>query len=498
MAGDNDQISDNDASKKDDIPEVDAEIVTDETDGTADPFDEAPPDDAPPNDASSPRRSLVSPGVLFFAGLVVIAIAAGLVWHFTTARTADPVAEATDDAPAPTKEPAETPAETQDRKLANEDFSGVKPATPPPSTSSLNESVAGLATQPDAIANTDLQDAAKNASAGTDALPAAEPVNADEPAPAITFEMEETATAAETGLAEEAPEETPTPNAIVPDQNDPVTDIDDPTSNLDAVDAPAIDDGDEENPQGAATLSTEDGTAPLEAALAEERQRIAALEAAIQDGRNELMSADEALVGLRAQLETAQTEIARLRAENDALKITARQSPIAAGAVALSAIQRAVETGEPFDTELTTLKQAAPDTAPVLLLERYAAAGAPTMPAIRDAFRAAARAGLATANRENADGVVERYGARIAGLFNIRPASPQQGDGPGAVISRAEYAVDRGKLSLAIDEIRSLPPAAQEAMSGWIDLARQRAEIDASLESLNAELADRAAGPEAL
>ncbi len=493
MAGDDDQKKDDSTTPADDIPEVDAEIVVDEPAAAAEPFDDAEASETEP----AARPSFVSPGVLFFAGMVVVAIAAGAVWYFTTGLKTEPVVdETTVQAPAAAPE-TEAVAAEPDTKIANEALADVKPGAPAPSeASSFADDIAALSTPSDAIANTDMQTAAKEAADIESDAPDVEAASEEIP-PAISFDLEG---AAPTG--EESIEDAPPARDDAANDNQPTDEIPD-EPRLDVVDAPSgeervADAGDGVDGEAATVAADADGIASLEAALAEARRRASALEAAIEDARSELASANDALLETRARLATAQSEIADLSAQNDALRDAAKQSPVAAGAVALNGILKAVEEGAPFAAELATLRQAVPDAMGVVLLERYADGGAPTMTQIRGGFDAAARAGLATANRENANGVVERYGARVAGLFNIRPAAPQAGDAPGAVISRAEDAVDKGALSRAIDEIQALPPAAQEAMSDWVDLARQRAEIDAALRSLNADLAERAAGPESL
>ncbi len=500
MSGDDDQKKDDSAQPAEDIPEVDAELVTDEAAGGAEPFDEP----APSKTATPPRRSIISPGVLFFMGLVLVAVAAGAVWYFTAGQQPAPaIDKAASETPAAAPQIGPEPEETPGPKLANDDFSDAKPTAPSPAqpASSLEDSLAEVSTPTEAISNTDLLDAAKEAAVSDEANPDLKQTSAEDAPPPASFEVEGASPTSDATDAEILPSENSDPIIEEPSLDNQPTDKTEPTTVLDAIDQPIIDDSainTDDSIHGAASTIDDDVIASLETALSDERQRATDLETAIQQARNELASTNEALMKTRASLDAAQTDIAALRAENDALKTAERQSPVAAGAVALNAILKAVDAGAPFAEELPALEEAAPDAMAVVVLGRYANDGAPTLSKIRNEFDAAARAGLATANRENANGVVERYGARIAGLFNIRPAAPQPGNAPSAVISRAEHAVDQGALSRAIDEIELLPPQAQEAMGDWVDLARQRAEIDAALHSLNTELADRATRPESL
>lgn len=496
MTGDNTDTT-GDSPAPDDIPEVDAEIVNDDAVDRPGPFDEPAPSAPTP----APKQSMVSAGVLLFAGLVLVASAAGAVWFFTKGEEKTPAASeppASPSASTPASPPASPPASTPQTEPGASEASGdklvnalaprSKPDTPPTRTpdETFADTVAALPAPAQTIANASLHDAAKEA-----IIDAGPPQDAHEVAPPGA-QGDDANVLSEAGAAHDPqPEATPDDTLL--------TNYQSREDSLDAVDA-ATNFSTGETPiiQPADIAPDSDGlnresVASLQAALADERQRIAALEAALEDARRDAAASDEALRGARAQTDAARAAIARLRAENDALKTASGQSPVAAGAIALNAIIEAGETGAPYTSALATLKRAEPDETAIDVLERYARSGAPSLSEIRANFDAAARAGLANANRENADGVVENYGARIAGLFNIRPATPQPGAAPGAIISRAEDAVDRGDLSLAVFELEALPTSAQNAMGEWMMLARARTEFEVALRSINADLAERTA-----
>ncbi len=489
MATDDEQKNAEDTPETADITEVDVEIVGEEPTASDAPFDDA----AVNEKTGAARRSLVSPGVLFFAGMVVIAVAAGAVWYFTTGVYSNAV----DDAPPAAR--AETDAspasdENDDTKLANEaPAKDILQAAPPPAGDDLQPS-----TPTETIENAELQAGAKEAAASGEDTPSIE--DASDAAEPLAFELEE------------APaEELPDTQETLPQDEASMDPVDEEIPQADEITEPetmeSLDSADPEGAEEASSASEE--IDPTEATSSDTdvdgRQRIEAFEAAIGSLQNELAQSNDALSDAGARLEGAQREIALLQAEitaleaeNAALKNATRQSPAVAGAVALNAILAAVETGAPFAAELAVVEEAAPAAGALATLRPYADGGAPPMATIRSEFSAAARAGLATANRVNADGVVERYGARVAGLFNLRPASPQPGESPGAVISRAEYAVDQGDLAAAIAEIETLPPPAQDAMRDWIELAQDRAQINGALSALNAAIAEQAAPSESL
>ena len=82
--------------------------------------------------------------------------------------------------------------------------------------------------------------------------------------------------------------------------------------------------------------------------------------------------------------------------------------------------------------------------------------------------------------------------ARAKSVISVRPATPQAGDAPGAVISRAENALSEGETAFALLQLEDLPLVAQSAMADWIADARARAEAEAALAMLQSRLAGEA------
>ena len=489
MSGDDTNRENDTSEPAADIPEIEAEIVDEAQADSAAPFDDPAPDasDAPT------RRSFISPGVLFFAGLVAVALAAGLYWYFLVDKspamtTSEPTAT-----PVVVSTPADVAAEIEaTEKFANADLTDLKssPSSSPQDETAFADITTELTTPEIVIENAALAADAK----GVGVDPEGAPDDETDDAPSIAFELtddsSESANAAldDVSLGEALADPIPQADDLIVDDA------------LDAIDAPIISD----TPETPADLAMDQpapdnaAIASLEAALAEERNETAALRAAIENAQFDLAATHDALAAARTALTEAQGEVRVLRAENDALKAARREAPLADAAIALNAIEKAADAGAPFKAELATLSETRPDADAVAVLNGYVLGGAPTLDAIRAEFDEAARAGLAVATRENADGVVERYSARIGALFNIRPATPQPGDAPAAVISRAEHAVEKGDLTTALTELDALPPAARDAMRDWTGRARARADIDAALQLLNAELAEKAAQPGSL
>ncbi|MBI1364473.1 MAG: hypothetical protein GC153_00765 [Alphaproteobacteria bacterium] len=183
----------------------------------------------------------------------------------------------------------------------------------------------------------------------------------------------------------------------------------------------------------------------------------------------------------------ANAQIADLRNEIDKLKSGfsgggATTDPSAA--VALAALERVVARGAPFQDELNEFARYARSAAPVAALRPIAAKGAPTADELKESFDPAARAALAAASREGANGFAGIL-AEFPKLFSARPARPQPGSTPRAVISRAEAAIDKGDVAGAVDELSVLRGGAAEAFAPWLEQARARLAADQALTALN-------------
>jgi hypothetical protein len=222
----------------------------------------------------------------------------------------------------------------------------------------------------------------------------------------------------------------------------------------------------------------------LEASLASERQRAgneAEESARLRAALNEAIQRDQA----------AQEELAALRASLDQLRnedatTNARQMK---ASFALAALSRAIDQGDPYTDELAAVEQFEPAAA---ALEAHAEQGVASESALRARFDAAARAALAAAAQEKAGGGFAGVMARTQSIISVRPANPTSGDEPGAVLSRADHALEQGEVAFALLQLEDLPLVAQEAMSGWIADARARAEAESSLAALSARITGEA------
>lgn len=218
--------------------------------------------------------------------------------------------------------------------------------------------------------------------------------------------------------------------------------------------------------------------------LETEREKNAALEAemaALRENFGETNAsreaeADAALAMLRAELETAQRELAT------------RPEAANAATTAFTQLTEAVETGAPFARELDAVAVFTPDAGALSSLRSRAAEGAPTRQELKTHFREAARKALAAAGQDEAEGVIGNLEARMKSLISVRPAEPQPGNSPRAVMSRIEDAVRRDAFSLALSQVADLPEPAQLELQDWAASARAHEDIKRALTALNGAL----------
>ncbi len=504
------------------IPEVEAELVSEQAaaSGSGDAFDADAPKDAsetdgareaePAPDPEKPaRKSSLTPGVMLFLAFVVVALIAFAVWRFAPFGAASsngaPVetsaAQAEDENAAP-EEPsasdedaarAVTPVEEEpaDPKIANapagelktspvaveEEETGALPPVSDDAAEKIQNMAAAEAKQApeEAVAEEETEEEAS--AAPVDDLSTEEVAEANAPAP-----TEDEADLSEAGMesVEQTAENDAVSDEAAPQQN--------PMAQAAALETPP---GDPANAQRLAALEGElarlrgeyaDEKRNLENELAQARRNETDLAAEIERLRADLSDAeavrDEAV---NAEVASLRAEVERLRREQ--ANVSARQMR---ASFALAALSRAVDQGDPFAEELDAVEEFAPGATGALA--PYAESGVATEAALRIGFDAAAREALAAAGREKSGGGVAGLFARAQSLVSVRPAEPVAGDAPGAILSRAENALEEGDVAFALAQLEDLPPVAKEAMAAWISDAKARAKAQAALASLQTDI----------
>lgn len=224
----------------------------------------------------------------------------------------------------------------------------------------------------------------------------------------------------------------------------------------------------------------------VSATLASLDERIEALEKRPVTGdaaSEEAVAAYERdVVALREQLEGQRAEIDAMLANAQAQSAAAQLSIEEAKHIAaISAIEAAQNNGSDYSAALADLMAAAPAG----LYEN--ASGIPTQAALEEGFVIPARDAIAASLAANVeDGSVSRVGGFLRDRLGLRSLTPQEGEDANAVLSRAEFALQEGRIADAIAEIATLPQDGQDLMAAWVSEATQRMTALAGLSELKA------------
>lgn len=182
---------------------------------------------------------------------------------------------------------------------------------------------------------------------------------------------------------------------------------------------------------------------------------------------------------LRDQIAVQQDEMRDLLSETRQEAQSIEENAIASARVAtarasLAVIQTSLEGGKAFGAALTDLETSVSEPLPDALAA--AKDGVATLAQLQAEFPDLSRAALATARREGVSGEDE---SGLAGFmrnqFQVQSVGPQDGDTADAVLSRAQAAVNEGRLNDSLAELASLHEAARAELSSWIGEAEQRA-----------------------
>ncbi|WP_375263597.1 COG4223 family protein [Palleronia sp.] len=237
---------------------------------------------------------------------------------------------------------------------------------------------------------------------------------------------------------------------------------------------------------------------PVSDRLAELEGQIADLQEQTgqQAAQIEEMSQSDRLDQLSQRVEelssTVQSQAQTIEQQQQEIQNAAQSAEAEANRIAvqgaLTGIRAALDTGEAYADEIGALREASDVTVPEGLAAP-AEEGVPTLNGLRQSFPEAAREALSDSIAATAgEGVADRFGAFIRAQTGARSLDEQAGDGPDAILSRAEARLNEGDLQAALDEIATLPEAGQEALSGWTARARERLAATQGLSELNSSV----------
>ncbi len=248
--------------------------------------------------------------------------------------------------------------------------------------------------------------------------------------------------------------------------------------------------------------------------------RIAAVGGAVEGLAQDIARMDGVLGSQRIALTEARSIVTRLEARADEAeaglesiaaiqerdgrrieRLIASDSATQALVLAIGQLRVAVDSGQPYQQPLASLRALASGVDEMVdalaALAPAAATGVPDRDTLKSRFP-----GMADAVRQAvllpADaGWMDRTVARIEGLVTVRPAPGEvDGDDAAAVLARAEGRLNTGDLPGAVAAIDMLDGEAAAAAAAWRRSAQARLAAEAALENLNSFAIARLANTE--
>ena len=228
------------------------------------------------------------------------------------------------------------------------------------------------------------------------------------------------------------------------------------------------------------------------AALETLRKEIAGLEAKLRALANAELSSGEAarlvpeIAVLAERLSKLETSLPALL---DAVDEEAEDTKAATQAIAFANLRAAVSEGRPYAAELGTLAALSPGAGDLGRLLDYEDKGIPTVAELTRSFKDARTAALSSPATDAGGSIIDRFVASAESLVKVRRVDADaKGDGPGAVLARAEAQLEQGNLAACVSEVETLQGAQRAAFADWLDQAQARLGADKTLQRLESIL----------
>ncbi len=247
--------------------------------------------------------------------------------------------------------------------------------------------------------------------------------------------------------------------------------------------------------QSVANLAAAPAAKPDEALAA----RVAALEAAAANGASAAGSgeasaaSDQRIASLSGEVEQLKADLGKAtqtQATSDA-EVSKRlddaekklsgpsQESAVARAIAAAALKAAIDRGGPFQPELDTFANVAPDDPAVADLKNFAQTGVPSRADLIRRVSDAATAIVATTQNDDPN---QSWSSRLMSsaksLVQVRPVGNVPGDSVDAIAARFEDKVRNGDLPGAVTEWNNLPEAAKSASAAFKQSLEARIRVE--------------------
>ncbi len=247
--------------------------------------------------------------------------------------------------------------------------------------------------------------------------------------------------------------------------------------------------------QSVANLAAAPAAKPDEALAA----RVAALEAAAANGTSAAGSgeasaaSEQRIASLSGEVEQLKADLGKAtqtQATSDA-EVSKRlddaekklsgpsQESAVARAIAAAALKAAIDRGGPFQPELDTFANVAPDDPAVADLKNFAQTGVPSRADLIRRVSDAATAIVATTQNDDPNqSWSNRLMSSAKSLVQVRPVGNVPGDSVDAIAARFEDKVRNGDLPGAVTEWNNLPEAAKSASAAFKQSLEARIRVE--------------------
>ena len=228
--------------------------------------------------------------------------------------------------------------------------------------------------------------------------------------------------------------------------------------------------------------------------------RVAALETSVANGASASGSngaanpaSDQKIASLTSEVEQLKSDLSKAtqsQATSDA-EVSKRlddaekklsgpsQESAVARAIAAAALKAAIDRGGPFQPELDTFANVAPDDPAVAALKNFAQTGVPSRADLIRQVSNVATAIVATAQTDDPN---QSWSSRLVSgaksLVQVRPVGNVPGDSIDAIAARFEDKVRNGDLPGAVTEWNSLPDAAKSASAAFKQSLEARIRVE--------------------
>jgi len=203
---------------------------------------------------------------------------------------------------------------------------------------------------------------------------------------------------------------------------------------------------------------------------------------------NELTKTGEHLINVETGMKASGEKLAALGQRFDALEASVntprKDEHRVARAMAVAGLKSAIDSGGGFSEALGLFEGLSNDPQSVASLKEYAETGIPDVSSIATSFSRLSDKIVQTGVPKNDGSVMGRFLNNARSLVKVKTIGVVAGDSPQAIVSRIEAALKNGDLEAVQREWATLPDAAKEISTDWINKVKARSGANSLIANL--------------